>query len=78
MWNSLITVPFQTPAVPFETSISLANMKPQRRDSYQPIDNGDHSKRCTLIGEGSMPRTVARCMARMVAAALSLISMPRT
>jgi hypothetical protein len=38
------------------TSISEAKMKPQRRLSYQPRDRGDHSKRCTLIGLGSMPR----------------------
>lgn len=36
------------------TTISLANTKPQSRDSYQPRDRVDHSKRCTRIGEGSM------------------------
>lgn len=52
--NSLMNVLFQTPAVPLTTSISLVKMKPQRSDSYQPRDNGDHSKRCTRIGVGSI------------------------
>lgn len=45
---------FHTPAVPFATTISLANTKPQSSDSYQPRLRVDHSKRCTRIGEGSM------------------------
>jgi hypothetical protein len=61
--KSLIMVPFQTPAVPLDTSSSLVNTKPQTSDSYHPSDKGDHSKRWTLIVDGSMPRTVAVRMA---------------
>jgi len=41
-------------------------MKPQSRDSYQPRASGDHSKRWTLIGEGSREdgKGVRRMMAR--------------
>jgi hypothetical protein len=52
-------VPFQTPAVPLDTSNSLVKTNPQTSDSYQPSDSGDHSKRWTLIVDGSMPRIVA-------------------
>lgn len=41
-------------------------MKPQSSDSYQPRASGDHSKRWTLIGEGSREggRGVRRIRAR--------------
>jgi hypothetical protein len=52
-------VPFQTPAVPLDTSSSLVNTNPQTNDSYHPSDRGDHSKRWTRIVDGSMPRIVA-------------------
>jgi hypothetical protein len=29
--------------------------KPQRRDSYQPRERGDHSKYWMRIGDGSIP-----------------------
>src|SRR5437762_14231658 len=54
-----MAVPFQTPTVPGvdpdaePTTISLAKMKPHRRDSYQPRESGDHSNRWTRIGDGS-------------------------
>lgn len=57
--NSLTPVPFQTPTVPGvepdaePTTISLEKMKPQSRDSYQPMESVVHSKECTRIGEGS-------------------------
>lgn len=71
--NSLMLVLFQTPAVPFATTISAANTNPQSSDSYHPRDKGDHSKRCTLIGEGSIPRiSVSRIVVN--AAAVSLES----
>src|SRR5262245_48021090 len=73
--NSLMLVLFQTPAVPFETSISPAKMKLHRSDSYQPRDSGDHSNEWTLIGEGSMPRTsVSRIF--FSAAAVSVLEFP--
>ena len=63
-----MSVPFQTPAVPFDTSISLVNINPHSSDSYHPRDSGDHSNRCTRIAEGSIPLTVAlRNAARDVA-----------
>jgi hypothetical protein len=63
--NSRILVLFQTPAVPLLTVISPAKTKPQRRDSYQPRERGDHSKEWTRMGLGSMLRTsVARMVAR--------------
>ncbi|RMZ68266.1 hypothetical protein GMOD_00004483 [Pyrenophora seminiperda CCB06] len=55
--NNRMLVLFQTPAVPFATSISAAKTKPQRSDSYHPSDKGDHSNKWTLMGEGSIPRT---------------------
>ena len=45
---------FHTPAVPLATTISLANTKPQSRDSYQPRLRVDHSNKCTRIGDGSI------------------------
>ena len=41
-------------------------MKPQSSDSYQPKASGDHSKRWTLIGEGSREdgRGIRRIKAR--------------
>lgn len=62
--NNLIRVPFQTPTVPGvapaadPTTISLAKMNPQSRDSYQPMERADHSKECTRTGPASlmMPR----------------------
>lgn len=54
-----MAVPFQTPTVPGvalaadPTTISLANTKPQRSDSYQPSERGDHSNICTRMGDGS-------------------------
>jgi hypothetical protein len=59
---------FHTPAVPLATTISLANTKPQSRDSYQPRLSVDHSNRCTRIGDGSMPETVVDWMAARAAA----------
>lgn len=29
-------------------------MNPHSSDSYQPSDKGDHSNKCTLIGDGSV------------------------
>ena len=52
--NTRIPVPFQTPTVPFCTTISEANIKDQRSDSYQPSESGDHSKRWIRGGEGSI------------------------
>jgi hypothetical protein len=64
---------FQTPAVPLATSISCAKTKPQSNDSYHPRDKGDHSKRCTLIAVGSMPRTsVSRIVVSAAAVSLEL------
>jgi hypothetical protein len=64
---------FHTPAVPFATSISAAKTHPHSSDSYQPRDKGDHSKRCTLIGEGSIPRTsVSRIVFSAAAVSLEL------
>jgi hypothetical protein len=60
--NRRMLVLFHTPAVPLATTISLANTKPQSKDSYQPRDRVDHSKRCTRIGEGSIPGTVVDLM----------------
>lgn len=53
--KSRMAVPFQTPTVPFCTTISDAKMKPQRRDSYQPRESGVHSNRWTRGGVGSRP-----------------------
>lgn len=50
-------VPFQTPAMPLETFISLLKMKLQSSDSYHPSERGDHSNRWTRIGDGSIPLT---------------------
>jgi hypothetical protein len=47
-------VPFHVPAVPLETVASAVNTLAHKRDAYHPSESGDHSKRCTLIGEGSM------------------------
>jgi len=64
--KSLIAVPFQTPTVPGvdpdaePTTISLAKMKPHRRDSYHPRDSGDHSNRWTRIGDASESRAWIR------------------
>ena len=52
--NRRTLVPFQTPTVPFCTTISEAKMKPQSRDSYQPKERGVHSKRWIRGGEGSI------------------------
>lgn len=41
--NSLMPVPFHTPAMPFATCISLAKMKLHISDSYHPRAGGDHS-----------------------------------
>jgi hypothetical protein len=72
--NSLILVLFHTPAVPLATSISCANTNPHSNDSYQPRDKGDHSKRCTLIGDGSMPRTsVSRIVSSAAAVSLEFV-----
>ena len=60
--KSLIAVPFQTPTVPLATCISDVKMNPQSRDSYHPNDTGDHSKRWTRIGDGSIPCTSAERM----------------
>lgn len=68
--NSLMLVPFHTPAVPFETSISLAKMKLHSRDSYHPRDSGDHSNRCTRIADGSMPWTSVLLMVSKAAVVL--------
>jgi hypothetical protein len=57
-----MAVPFHTPTVPFWTCISDVKANPQRSDSYQPRDNGDHSKYWMRIGEGSMPVTFADWM----------------
>lgn len=52
-------VPFHTPTVPGvapvadPTTISLEKIKPQRSDSYQPIDSADHSNDWTRTGVGS-------------------------
>ena len=46
---------FHTPAVPLATCSSDAKTNPHSRDSYQPSDKVDHSKRCTRMDEGSMP-----------------------
>lgn len=62
--NSLMLVPRQMPAWPLNMLISLEKMKPQRRDSYQPNDRGDHSKRWTRRGEESRPWI---CVWRMMA-----------
>ena len=43
--KSRTAVPFHTPTVPFWTTISEANMKPQSRDSYQPRESGVHSNK---------------------------------
>lgn len=57
--NRRIAVPFQTPTVPGvapaaePTTISLEKMKPQRRDSYHPIESADHSNDCARTGVGS-------------------------
>ena len=52
--NNRTLVPFQTPTVPFCTTISEAKIKPQRRDSYQPRLMVVHSKECTRGGEASI------------------------
>jgi hypothetical protein len=53
--KSLMAVPFHTPTVPFWTCISDVKANPQRRDSYQPRERGDHSKYWIRMGEGSIP-----------------------
>ena len=53
--KSRTAVPFQTPTVPFCTTISEAKMKPQSRDSYQPRESDVHSKRWVRGGLGSRP-----------------------
>ena len=45
---------FHIPVVPLCTAISEEKMKLQSRDSYQPSERGDHSKRCIRGGEVSM------------------------
>ena len=50
-----MAVPFHTPTVPLWTCISEVKAKPQRRDSYQPRERGDHSKYWMRIGDGSIP-----------------------
>ena len=72
--NSLMLVLFHTPAVPLATTISDANTKPQSSDSYQPRESVDHSKRCTRMGDGSMPGTVVDLMVWRAAAVSSLDS----
>lgn len=62
-----MAVLFHTPTVPLETCVSAKKTKPQRRDSYQPRESGDHSKRCTLMGEGSMAGIVVEVMVRRMA-----------
>jgi hypothetical protein len=64
--NSLIPDAFQIPALPLDIWLSEEKMKPQSSDSYQPKASGDHSKRWTLIGEGSREggRGVRRIRAR--------------
>jgi hypothetical protein len=64
--NNLIPEAFQIPALPLDIWLSEEKMKPQSSDSYQPRANGDHSKRWTLIGEGSREggRGVRRIRAR--------------
>lgn len=52
--NSRMLVPFQIPVEPGAANAEEAKMKPQSSDSYQPRDNGDHSKRCTRIALGSI------------------------
>ena len=52
--KSRIEVLFQTPAAPFWTAISEEKMKLQSKDSYQPRESGDHSKRWMRAGDGSM------------------------
>src|SRR2546429_436608 len=46
---------YQGTTVSFASCISLLNMKPHINDSYHPRAKGDHSKDCTLIGDGSTP-----------------------
>lgn len=45
---------FQIPSVPFCAAISDEKTKLHSRDSYQPRESGDHSKRWIRGGEGSM------------------------
>ncbi|KAL8831460.1 MAG: hypothetical protein Q9170_005275 [Blastenia crenularia] len=52
--NKRILVPFQTPTVPFCTTISEAKMKPQSSDSYQPSASGVQENKCIRGGEGSI------------------------
>lgn len=82
--KSLMAVPFQTPTVPGvgldadPTTISLAKIKPQSKDSYQPRASADHSKACTRTGDGSDSRVwifgssakVGRLLIRVLASGL--------
>lgn len=52
--NNRMPVPFQTPTVPRSTIISDVQMNDQSNDSYQPSDNGDHSKLWILGEVGSI------------------------